>query len=101
VLGRLRAYTDPTLASVTFTPNLARHVPLRVWEIAAGTVAQALDGVFEEEPRLKGYVLDERGAVRHHVAVFVDGTSVKDREALTDNVQPDSQVHVMQALSGG
>jgi hypothetical protein len=31
---------------------------------------------------LRGYVLDEHGSVRHHVAVFVDGQSIVDRRAL-------------------
>jgi len=98
---RTALYAGWALASVTFTPNLARHVPLHVWDVVADTVGQALAGVFEDEPRLRGYVLDERGAVRHHVAVFVDGGTLRDRQALTDTLVPDSKIHVMQALSGG
>jgi hypothetical protein len=46
-------------------------------------------------------VLDDQGALRRHVAVFVDGRPVKDREGLTDAVGPDEEIHVFQALSGG
>lgn len=46
-------------------------------------------------------MLDEHGRLRKHVVVFVDGTMVADRVALTDAVGPDSEVFVMQALSGG
>ena len=57
--------------------------------------------VFSENPRLRGYVLDDQGRLRKHVAVFVDGKLVEDREALSDAVRDDSEIFVMQALSGG
>jgi sulfur carrier protein ThiS len=39
--------------------------------------------------------------VRHHVVIFVDGTSVRDRRTLSDPVSSGSEIYVMQALSGG
>ena len=54
-----------------------------------------------EHPTARGYVLDDVGAVRKHVAVFVDGARVRDRERLTDPVGPESEIHVLQALTGG
>ena len=38
---------------------------------------------------------------RAHVAVFVDGQRVRDRETLEDPVRESSEVYVMQALTGG
>ena len=58
---------------------------------------QVLDAVFEKNPRLKGYVLDDQGRVRHHVVVFVNG----ERADLSDPVTASSEVYVLQALSGG
>jgi hypothetical protein len=46
-------------------------------------------------------VLDEQGALRQHVAVYVDGRLVKDRSGLTDSVGPHDEIYVFQALSGG
>jgi hypothetical protein len=60
-----------------------------------------LERVFGNEPRARGYVLDEQGALRKHVVVFVDGEAVQDRSGLSDGVRAESQVYVMQALSGG
>jgi hypothetical protein len=60
-----------------------------------------LDGVFAANPRLRGYVLDEQGAIRKHMVVFVDSQAVADRDGLSDPVRPDSTIYVMQALSGG
>jgi hypothetical protein len=33
--------------------------------------------------------------------VLVDGTAIKDLQKFTDAVQPNSEIWVMQALSGG
>lgn len=68
----------------------------------AGTVvAEVLAAVFADNPRLRGYVVDERGVLRKHMVVFVDGRQIVDRERLSDPVGPDAEVYVMQALSGG
>ena len=86
---------------VSFTANLQRHVSCPPCEVQGATVREALEAAFELYPRVKDYVLDEHGAVRHHVVVFVDGEQIRDRRALGDAVPPGGQVHVMQALSGG
>ncbi len=60
-----------------------------------------LAGVFDANPQLRGYVLDDQGRLRKHVTVFVDGKMLQDRQRLSDAVCDDSQIFVMQALSGG
>jgi sulfur carrier protein ThiS len=57
--------------------------------------------VFALHPKLRGYVIDDQSAIRQHVVVFVDGSAIRDRRTQTDAVQPDSEIFVMQALSGG
>ncbi len=89
------------MARVSFTRNLERHVACPPADVPGRTVREALDAVFAANPRLRGYVLDEHGAVRRHMVVFVDGRQIADRTALSDPIGPDAQVHVMQALSGG
>lgn len=86
---------------VSFTPNLQRHVELPPREVAGASVRELLDAVFEQEPRARGYVVDERGALRPHMNVFVDGAPIKDRVGLSDAVGARGEVYVMQALSGG
>ena len=86
---------------VAFTSNLQRHVAAPSHDVGGATVREALDAAFALSPRVRDYVLDEHGAVRHHVVVFVDGAQILDRSALSDAVRPDSRIHVMQALSGG
>ncbi len=89
------------MPTIHFTPNLARHVDCPTLSVEAATVAEALEAAFAERPRLKGYVLDDRGALRRHMVVFVDGLAVRDRRTLADPVPPGAEIYVMQALSGG
>ncbi len=89
------------MPSVEFTSNLLRHLPTPRAEVLGATVRGALEAVFAEQPALRGYVLDDQGALRVHVAVFVDGRGVIDRDGLTDALGERSEVFVMQALSGG
>ena len=89
------------MAVVVFTPNLRRHVECPTVEVPGATVREVLDRVFADNPRLRGYVVDERGVLRKHMIVFVDGQQISDRERLTDALRPQSELYVMQALSGG
>lgn len=84
-----------------FTKNLQRHVSCPATTAPGSTVREALDAVFADNARLRAYVLDEQGAVRRHMVVFVDGRQIQDRVRLSDAVAEDSEIYVMQALSGG
>lgn len=86
---------------VVFTENIQRHVACPAVEADGATVRDVLDVVFAQNPRARGYVLDEHGAVRKHMIVFVNGAMIGDRVTLADPVQSDSEIYVMQALSGG
>ncbi len=89
------------MATVRFTANLERHVACPPTAASGSTVHEVLERVFAAHPRARGYVLDEQGGVRHHVAVFVDGALLRDRRAQSDAVTDASEIYVMQALSGG
>lgn len=89
------------MARVTFTPQLQRFLDAPPRDVTAPTVASALAQVFADNPRLRGYVLDERGAVRQHVTIFVDDAPIRDRVRLSDSIAEHSEIFVLQALSGG
>jgi sulfur-carrier protein len=89
------------VASLHFTQNLTRHTDCPTAAIPADTVAELFDRYFESWPLVRDYVLDNQGEVRHHVKVLVDGHNLRDRRKLTDHLQPNSEVYVFQALSGG
>jgi hypothetical protein len=83
-------------------PESAGKPPLDVTlEIPGASLNQVLDGLFARYPNLRGYVLDEQGAVRHHVALFVDGTAIHDKRNLRQALGERSEIYVIQALSGG
>ena len=66
-----------------------------------GTVQEALDRVFAENPLLRTYLLDDQGRLRQHVNVFVNEYAVVDRNRLSDPITPNDDLYVIQALSGG
>lgn len=86
---------------VSFTANLERHLHIAPLAVSSTTVAGALEEVFTAYPNARDYLVDERGQLRKHVAIFVDGEMVRDREHLTDAVKATSEVWIFQALSGG
>jgi molybdopterin converting factor small subunit len=89
------------MTTVAFTPNLRRHLECPDVDVNSGTVREALEEVFRDNPRLRGYILDDQGRLRQHVAIFVGGELVQDRVHLSDRISDGEDVFVMQALSGG
>jgi molybdopterin synthase sulfur carrier subunit len=89
------------MARVFFTAHLRAVIDAPSVDADGRTVGEALDGVFGSYVRLKGYVLDEQGALRQHVCIFLDGTRLANDGALAAPVSTASEIYVMQALSGG
>lgn len=80
------------------------HGPLR--KLAAGRADHAVEGATvgallvaleRAQPGLGGWILDERGLIRRHLNVFVNGDYGRDDTA----VAPDDRVDVLPAISGG
>ena len=65
--------------------------------VKGATVEEALSHLFAHEPGLRNHVLDETGAIRPHVSVFVDGVQAD----LTSGVGEGSEIRVLHAVSGG
>lgn len=94
---------------VVLAPALARWLAVvpavGVGELAVPvvgtTLRDCLAQLFARHPGLRGYVVDERGALRHHVVAFVNGTAVTDKLTLADPVAIEDEIYLFQALSGG
>ncbi len=86
---------------IFFTAHLRRHVKCDTVEVDAPRCGGRWSGCLKTEPQLRGYILDDRGAVRQHVMIFVNDRPLGDRESQSDAVEPRSEIHVLQALSGG
>lgn len=89
------------MPTVIFTQNLQRHVACPSFQSAGATVREVLNEVFAANPAARSYVLDEHGALRHHMVICVNGAMIHDRTGLSDTVPADGEVYVLQALSGG
>ena len=89
------------MATVRFTQNIQRHVPCPTREVGGSTLRDVLDDYFQSNEKARGYVLDDQGVLRQHMAIFIAGNQVLDRQDLTDPVPPGAVVDIVQALSGG
>ena len=66
-------------------------------EVAGTTVGDLLRELERAQPALAGWVLDERGCVRRHINVFVNG----ERGGADTPVGDDDRIDVLPAISGG
>lgn len=89
------------MARVSFTSNLRRHVDCPPAEVVGTTVADCLNAYFADRPTVRTYVLDDQGRIRRHVVVFVGRDQLRDVVTQSDPVDHDTEILVMQALSGG
>jgi sulfur-carrier protein len=89
------------MPTIRFTDNIQRHVACPTQDVEGTTLREALERYFSGNARARGYVLDDAGRLRQHMAVFVDGRQIRDRDALSDAVGAGATIDIVQALSGG
>jgi sulfur-carrier protein len=66
-------------------------------ELAGSSVIELLQGLEARHPEISGWVLDERGAIRRHINVFVNGERGNEATA----VRSGDRVEVLPAITGG
>ena len=66
-------------------------------EVEGDTVAEVIGALEAAHPALRGWVTDERGALRRHVKVFRAGAAI----ALDASTGPGDELHIVAAISGG
>jgi molybdopterin converting factor small subunit len=69
----------------------------RELELDGATVGEVLRALEAAHPKTVGWVLDERGQVRRHVNVFVNG----ERRREDGPVGPGDVLHVLPSITGG
>ena len=70
---------------------------LGVVAVEARSVRAAIAALEAAYPALRGWVVDEQGALRRHVKLFHRGVSV----SLDAPLAPDDELHIVAAISGG
>lgn len=70
-------------------------------DVDGATLGEVLAAYFSTNQRARGYVLDDEGKLRKHMAAFIDGRQIDDRERLSDTVPEGAVVDIVQSLSGG
>lgn len=85
---------------IVFTAHIKDIVPSGPIAVDGARVGDALERVFALHPRARSYIVDDQGRLRKHVAVFVDGALVRT-DPLARAVNPETEIYVLQALSGG
>jgi molybdopterin converting factor small subunit len=61
------------------------------------TSVAVIAGLEAEHPTVRGWILDERGSIRRHINVYVNG----ERGAELTPVGPEDRIDVLPAISGG
>lgn len=69
----------------------------REHELPGATVAELLRALEDRHAALSGWILDERGRIRRHINVFVNG----ERGDETTAVAVGDRVEVVPAITGG
>lgn len=65
--------------------------------VNGATAGDAVRILEQRYPSLKGWVLDDRGHVRQHVKLFVNGTEA----SLETGVRDTDELYIVPAISGG
>jgi molybdopterin converting factor small subunit len=65
--------------------------------LAGATVGELLRELERAQPGVRGWILDERGAIRRHINVFVNG----EYSAVDTPVGAEDRIDVLPAISGG
>ena len=65
--------------------------------VEGATVGELLRALERSHPAIDGWILDERGSIRRHINVFVNG----ERGGQDTAVAADDRVDVLPAISGG
>ncbi len=89
------------VVSIDFAKAFQRHVDCPADSLPGATVGEVLAAYFDRHPVVRGYVVDDSGSARRHVAIFLGDGLIADRDGLSDEVTDGDRIHVFQALSGG
>ena len=89
------------MIKVILTANLQAYYPEPKFELEVSNLRDILKKMDERRPRFSHYVLEDDGSIRKHVNIFINGDIIRDKSTVDVKLAPGTQIHIMQALSGG
>ncbi|MDE3069923.1 MAG: MoaD/ThiS family protein [Acidobacteriota bacterium] len=66
-------------------------------ELSGATIAELLRALELAHPPVAGWIVDERGLIRRHINVFVNGERGREDTAVADG----DRIEVLPAITGG
>ena len=85
------------MANVRLRGQLEKLAGAAELPIEGDTVTELLQALEQEHVGLEGWILDERGVLRRHINVFVNGEPAEPDTA----VAPEDKIEILPAISGG
>ena len=65
------------------------------------TVSEVLQNIFNQYPEIRSHLLDENGAIRNFVNIYVNGIDVREQDNLGTPVSPGTDIRIIPAIAGG
>jgi len=85
------------MAIVRLRGQLEKVAGVSEHRVGGDTVSELLQALEREQTALDGWILDERGEVRQHINVFVNGEQAEPDEAVGE----EDRIEILPAISGG
>ena len=90
-----------TVRIPTYLASFAGGRNLLAIEGSPATVSEALTALWREYPGLRDRIVDEQGAVRQHINIFVGEEAIRFADGLATRVPADAEILIVPAVSGG
>jgi sulfur-carrier protein len=72
-----------------------------VVDSSARTVAEALDGLWQQHLGLRDRVLNEQGNLRPHVNIFLNDDNVRRQQLLETTLPVNCEITILPSVTGG
>jgi sulfur carrier protein ThiS len=90
------------LVRIKFTNQLRQFFPeLNDDEFKGNTVLDVLHNINDIHPGIVDFILDDSRKIRPHVNLFVNQKAIDRELGLNDDIEENSVIHIIQAVSGG
>jgi hypothetical protein len=90
------------------TATISIPTPLQAWvdgnarlAIEGETIAEVFERLFDDHSALRHLMLDETGALRRHVNVYLDREHVRDPMHAQLRLEEDCEIRIVPSMAGG